>query len=64
MKNSVITLSPESLWRKAEKFFSQFTKTLKKHINQKNDLHKDPIVSVNVVLTTPPKFSLQSPRMI
>ena len=44
--------------------FAQCTKTLKKHIIQKVDLHKDPTVSVNAVLTTPPKLSLQSPRMI
>ena len=49
---------------KGRKVFAQCTKTLKKHINQKNDLQKDPIVSVNAVLTTPPKLSLQSPRSI
>ena len=55
---------PEEFLTKGRKFFPQCTKTLKKHINQKIDLHKDPIVSVNAVLTTPPKLSLQSPRMI
>ena len=29
MKNSVITLSPESLWRKAEKFFLNVQKRWK-----------------------------------
>ena len=54
----------EEFLTKGRKFFPQSTKTLKKHIIQKIDLHKDPIVSVNAVLTTPPKHSLQSPRMI
>ena len=45
-------------------FFAQCTKILMKHWIQKIDLHEDPIVSVNAVLTTPPKLSLQSPRMI
>ena len=47
---------------KSQKFLSQRTKGLKKHIIQKNDLHKDPIVSVKAVLTTMPIFSLQAPR--
>ena len=63
-KNAVITTSPKSFWRKAEKFSLNVKKTLKKHTFQKNDLHKDPIVSVSAVLTTPPKISLQSPRKI
>ena len=39
-------------------------KNVKKTYNSKNDLHKDPIVSVNAVLTNPLKFSLQSPRKV
>ena len=50
-KNAVITTSPKSFWRKAEKFRSMY-ENLKKYIIQKNDLHKDPIGSVNAVLTT------------
>ena len=49
---------------KGRKLFGQCRKTLKEHITQKIDLHKNPIVSVNAVLTTPPKLSLQSPRKI
>ena len=37
---------------KSQKCLSQRTKALKKHIIHKNDLHKDPIVSVKAVLTT------------
>ena len=48
---------------RAKNFLSVY-KNVKKHINRKIDLHKNPIVSVNVVLTTPLKFSFQSPRMI
>ena len=54
----------EDFLTKGRKFFPQCTKTLKKHIILKIDLHNDPIVSVNAVLTTQPKISLQSPRMI
>ena len=50
---------------KGQKIFAQRTKALKKtYIFQKNGLHKDPIVSVNAILITPPKFSSQSPRLL
>ena len=54
----------EELSTKGRKLFAQNTKMVKKHVIQKNGLHKDPIVPVNAVLTTPPKLSLQSPRSI
>ena len=58
----------ETSWKnfpfKGQNFFVQHTKALKKHIIQKIDLHKDPIVSVKAVLTTMPIPSLQSPRRI
>ena len=50
---------------KGRKCFPEFKKKQKKTKNiKKTDQHKVPIVSVNAVLTTPPKFSLQSPRTI
>ena len=44
---------------RAKNFLSVY-KNVKKHINRKIDLHKNPIVPANAVLTTPPKLSLQS----
>ena len=49
---------------KLKSFRSNYKIGKKKHIFQKNDLHKDPIVSVNAGLTTPLSFSSQSPRML
>ena len=63
-KNALNITSPNNFWREAEVVSLNTKKNGMKRIFQKNDLHKDPIVSVNAVLTTPPKFSLQSPRRI
>ena len=63
-KNAVITTSPKNFRRTAEKFSLNVEKKLKKHTIQKNDLHKNPIVWMKAVLTTPPKFSSKSPRKI
>ena len=48
----------------SRKCFAERKKTEKNVYLKKIDLHKVPIVSVTVVLTTPLKFSVQSPRMI
>ena len=56
-RRRVFTESPKKL-------SSKYKIGKKKHIFQKNGLHKDPIASVNAVLTTTPKFSSQSPRMV
>ena len=47
------------------KIFAQCTQLVKKtYFLKKNGLHNDPIVSVNVVLTTSPKLPLQFPWRI
>ena len=48
----------------SRKCFAERKKTEKNVYLKKNDLHKVPFVSVTVVLTTPLKFSFQSPRKI
>ena len=54
----------EEFSTKSWKFFAQSTKLVKKRIFHENGLHKDPIVSVNAVLTTSPKLPLQFPWRI
>ena len=49
---------------KCRKCFVQCKKKRKKRKTQKTDLHEVPVVSVNAVLTTPPNFFSQSPRMV
>ena len=63
-KNAVITTSPMCFRRKAENVSLNLKKAEKNEKHKNTDQHKVPIVSVNAVLTTPPKFSLQSPRTI
>ena len=63
-KNEVITNSRKSFQQTSEKISLKVQKLLKKQIIQKNGLHKVPIVSLYAVLTTTPKFSSQSPRMV
>ena len=64
MKHAVITTLLTRFRRKAAKNDSLKVKKWKKTDNWKNDLHKDPITSVNAVLTTTPMFSSQPPRML
>ena len=54
----MITTLLTSFWRKASESVSLKVKKRKKTDNLKTDLHKDPIASVNAVLTTQRNFPL------